>query len=151
MKVIDLLHPELIKIPVTASMKTEAIRELADLMAANGYLNNLEEYLTEVYKREALGSTGVGMSIAIPHGKSKAVKEACVAYGYSEQGIDFQASDGPAHLIFLIAVPENADNQHLQILAQLSRRLMHQEVREELGQAATAQEVLQALREREYE
>lgn len=146
---IDLLHPELIKIPMTASTKKDAIRELADLMAANGYLNNQDEYLMEVYKREALGSTGVGMSIAIPHGKSKAVNEPCVAYGYSEPGIDFQASDGPAHLIFLIAVPEKADNQHLKILAQLSRRLMHQEVREELRKAATAQEVLQALGERE--
>ncbi len=147
MKAIDLLHPELIKMPMTAATKKDAIYELADLMTVNGYLNNQGEYLAEVFKRETLGSTGVGMGIAIPHGKSKAVKEACVAFGYSEQGIDFQASDGPAHLIFLIAVPENANNQHLKILAQLSRRLMHQKVRDKLEQATTAQEVLQALGE----
>ena len=145
MKVGDLLHSQLINLELKATSKTEAIGELAALMAAGGFLNDVQEYIAAVMEREAIGSTGVGMGVAIPHGKSKAVCEACVAFGKSVPGVDFNGPDGPAHLIFLIAVPENADNHHLKILAKLSRMLIHEEVRTQLEQATSKEEVLNAL------
>ena len=145
MEVSDLLHPQLINLEIKATAKAEAINELAALMAANGYLYDQEKYIAAVMQREALGSTGVGMGVAIPHGKTEAVRKACVAFGKSEPGVDFQGPDGPAHLIFLIAVPENADNQHLKILATLSRMLIHEEVRNQLKRATSTEEVLHAL------
>lgn len=146
MKVGDLLQPQLINLALKAATKREAISELAALMADGGYLYDQEEFIAAVMEREALGSTGVGMGVAIPHGKAKAVRVAGVAFGKSASGVDFQGPDGPAHLIFLIAVPENAENHHLKILAKLSRMLIHEEVRAKLTQATTAEEVLQALR-----
>ncbi|HHW13187.1 MAG TPA: PTS transporter subunit EIIA [Firmicutes bacterium] len=149
MKVGDLLNSQLINLELKATSKEEAINELAALMAAGGYLHDVDEYIAAVMEREAIGSTGVGMGVAIPHGKSKAVREACVAFGKSEPGVDFSGPDGPAHLIFLIAVPENADNQHLKILANLSRMLIHEEVRSKLKQATSHEEVLNALNKRD--
>ena len=149
MKVGDLLQPQLINLELKATSKAEAIGELASLMANAGFLDDAQAYIGAVMEREAVGSTGVGMGVAIPHGKSKAVLEACVAFGKSESGVDFNGPDGPAHLIFLIAVPENADNHHLKILAKLSRMLIHEEVRTQLKQATSSVEVLNTLNSRD--
>lgn len=149
MEIGDLLRPELITLELKAAAKAEVIRELAALMAAAGFLDDVEAYIAAVMEREAIGSTGVGMGVAIPHGKVKAVRAACVAFGKSTPGVDFGGPDGPAHLIFLIAVPENADNHHLKILAKLSRMLIHEEVRAKLAQATSEEEVLAALQRRD--
>ena len=149
MKITEILHPNLIKMTLNASSKEEVIKELADLLEENGFLLNKDEYINEVFHREALGSTGVGMGGAIPHGKSTAVKEASVAFGKSIPGVNFGSADHSlAHLIFLIAVPENSDQQHLKILATLSRMLIHQEFRERLFRAKTVEEVLRAIESR---
>ncbi len=146
MKITDIFYPSLIKMNLNASSKEEVINELAELIDENGFLFDKDHYIKEVIKREALGSTGVGMGVAIPHGKSRFVKEACVAFGKSQKGINFGSSDGSlAHLIFLIAVPEDTDNQHLKILATLSRMLIHQEFREDLLQTNSLEEVMQVI------
>lgn len=144
----DLLQVELIKLNLKSESKEDAIAELSTLMDQNGFLSNRELYFQAVIERESLGSTGLGMGIAIPHGKSDAVKKTCVALGKSKQGIDFKGADGSlAHLIFLIAVPNSAaDNDHLKILAQLSRMLMHQDFREALCQADSEQAILEIIR-----
>ena len=72
--------------------------------------------------------------------------EPAIAFGRSPEGIDFDSLDGnPAHLFFMIAVPEDADNLHLQTLARLSRRLMHGSFRNELMKAGTKEDILRAL------
>ena len=86
-----------------------------------------------VLNREAEFSTGIGMGIAIPHGKSDSVKEACIVFGKSENGIDFESMDEkPAFFFFLIAVPLEATDIHLRALSEISRKLMHSEVRRQL-------------------
>lgn len=135
-----------------ASTKDEVIRELAGVLDRAGKLNSLEEYIVAVYEREALGSTGVGMGVAIPHGKSAAVREPAVAFGKSVGGVDFQSIDGtPAHLIFMIAVPASADNQHLRILANLSRMLIHEDFRKGLMEAGSPEDVFLAIQAKEAE
>jgi fructose-specific phosphotransferase system IIA component len=96
--------------------------------------------------REAQSTTGIGMGIAIPHGKSNAVKKTSIAFGRSERGVDFQSLDSElAHLFFLIAVPEDAKDEHLRLLSQLSRKLVHQEVRQRLMETGSKEEVLKIL------
>lgn len=152
MRIQDLLTRDLICMNLRGSTKDEVIRELARVLDSAGKLNSLEDYIAAVYEREALGSTGVGLGVAIPHGKSAAVREPAVAFGKSIRGVDFQSIDGtPAHLIFMIAVPDSADDQHLRILATLSRMLIHEDFRKALMEADSPEDVFVAIQAKEAE
>jgi fructose-specific phosphotransferase system IIA component len=126
-----------------ATTKNEAIDELIDLLEKDGKLTNKGEFKEAVLKREEEFSTGIGMGIAIPHGKSSAVIEASMVFGKSEKGIDYQSMDDePAHLFFLIAVPQDSNDVHLKALSEISRRLMHSEVRNQLLKAQSFEELI---------
>lgn len=125
-----------------ATTKDEAIEELIELLEKDGKLTNRGEFKKAVLKREEEFSTGIGMGIAIPHGKSEVVTEACIAFGKSEKGIDYQSMDDePAHLFFLIAVPNDSSDVHLRALSEISRKLMHTEIREQLVKAQSFEEL----------
>lgn len=146
MEIREVLHESLINKDLENTKKLPAIKELVQLLSENGYITDAEEYLEAVKKREEEFTTGLGRGIAIPHGKSQAVKEPCVCFGRSTKGIDYGAEDGePVHLMFLIAVPKEANDEHLRILANLSRKLIHQEVLDKLMNANNAEEIYQIL------
>ncbi|XXF68254.1 PTS sugar transporter subunit IIA [Thermoanaerobacterium thermosaccharolyticum] len=131
-------------------MTLSVLKELIKPLAAKGAIDDEDKFLDVVLKREEEYSTGIGMGVAIPHGKSSLVKKASLVFGKSKEGIDYNSMDGkPAHLFFLIAAPENSDNLHLKILAKLSRSLMHEEVREELNKAETYEDVVNAFKKYE--
>ncbi|SNX53578.1 fructose PTS transporter subunit IIA [Thermoanaerobacterium sp. RBIITD] len=98
--------------------KLSVLKELINLLVSKGIVTDSDKFLDVVLKREEEYTTGIGMGIAIPHGKSSLVKRAALVFGKSKEGIDYDSMDGkPAHLFFLIAAPENSDNLHLKILA----------------------------------
>lgn len=131
---------------LSATSKKEAIAEMVDQLDKTGKLINKSAYMDAVLAREEEYSTGIGMGIAIPHGKSSGVKEPALVFARSESGVDFDSMDGaPAHLLFMVAVPESANEEHLKILGMLSRKLMHKEVREKLMTAATYDEVMEII------
>lgn len=143
-----LLPEELVILELSAREKNTAIKELAQKMVDANRINSLESYLKAVLKREKECTTGIGFGVGIPHGKSDAVKQPSLAFGRSKEGVIYDSMDGkPVHLLFLIAVPENSTNEHLKILSQLSRKLMHQEIRERLIQAKTPEEIYSILDE----
>ena len=116
-----------------AKTKSEVLDELIEILYKDGKVTNKEELKNAVLKREEEFSTGIGMGIAIPHGKCSAVKEATITFGLSKEGIDYQSMDDkPAKLFFLIAVPEESSDVHLRALSEISRKLMHTDVREKL-------------------
>ncbi|WDV46588.1 fructose PTS transporter subunit IIA [Clostridiaceae bacterium M8S5] len=135
---------DLIDLKLESKTKEEAIKKLVEKIDDSGRLKDKNEYLKEVLKREELFTTGIGFGISIPHGKSDAVKIPTLAIGRCEEGIDWQSMDGEAvKTIFLIAVPEeSASNQHLKILAALSRRLMNEEYRNKLLDATDSKDIL---------
>ncbi|MCB5956051.1 PTS sugar transporter subunit IIA [Enterococcus sp. CWB-B31] len=138
----ELMSEKLIVSELQSKNKEEGIKELAEKMAACGRVTDLPVYLNAVMKREEEATTGIGFGVGIPHGKSAAVAEPSLAFGRSKEGIVYDSMDGnPVHLLFLIAVPENSDNEHLRILSQLSRKLMHQEIREQLMNAVSNEEI----------
>ncbi len=129
----DMFSKERVKFNLTSSSKMEVIEELIDILIQDGKILDKEEFKRAVLKREEEFSTGIGMGIAIPHGKSKAVKEASIAFGRSTDGIEYESMDDkPAHLLFLIAVPEESSDLHLRALSEISRKLMHADIRENL-------------------
>lgn len=146
MAISDILKQDLVEFNMSSEVKHEAIAELAQMMYECGYVTDLDIYIDAVMKREEIASTGLGMGIAIPHGKSAAVKTPCVAFGRSCRGIDYEADDGqPVYLVFLIAVPESSEDEHLRILANISRKLIHKEVRDKLKDAITAESIYEVL------
>ncbi|VBB06633.1 phosphotransferase/anion transporter [Lucifera butyrica] len=144
-----LINENLILLDFEAATKDEAIRQLALMAAKEGKLASLDDYTQSVMEREKTYTTGVGNGIAIPHGKSKAVKEAMIVFGKSKTGIEWDAADGsPVNMIFLLGVPEeNVDNFHLKVLSQLSRKLMDDDFVESLKKANSRREVLNALKD----
>ncbi|MFI2780927.1 fructose-specific PTS transporter subunit EIIC [Streptomyces sp. ALB3] len=120
----ELITAELVDLDLSAETKDAAARSLAGRMVAAGRVTDLDGFLADVAAREAQMPTGLDGGIGIPHCRSEHVAAPTLAFGRSPGGIDFGAADGPADLVFLIAAPAGADDDHLTILSSLARRLM---------------------------
>lgn len=144
---LDILNINLIELNIEKSNKEKVIKELAQLMDNENRLFDCEKYVENVLEREKLTSTGFGFGVAIPHGKSDAVKEATVAVGRIPEGVEWKALDGqPVNIVFLLAVPkESATDMHLKILAALARKLMDEEFIGLLKGSSTKEEMLDVL------
>lgn len=137
----NLFIPEL-----KATTKQDAILEMVAVLDGAGLLNDRGAYLQAVLDREGEYSTGIGMGVAIPHGKSKGVSTPGLVFARSQGGVDFDSMDEkPSYLFFLVAVPEESADTHLKVLSSLSRKLMHQEVRDSLMNADSYEAIVQIL------
>lgn len=146
MNIQDLLSASRVNFNLQSTTKSEVINELIDILDADGKLSDKEQYKIAVLHREKEFSTGIGMGIAIPHAKDASVKEAALTLGISAKGIDYESLDETlAHIFFLIAVPADSNDVHLKVLSFISRKLMHQEVRDNLMSAKTYEDVLAAF------
>lgn len=130
-----------------AETKDDVINELADVLYAGSYLNDKKEFVQEIHKREEMMCTAVGNGIAIPHARTNAVKEAKVAIGISKKGIEYGALDQKkCNIVIMIASKEDDGNLHLQALAQLSKKLMHEEFVEKIINANDKSKIVALLR-----
>ena len=145
MKIRALLPPEAIIVRADVQTKEAAIDLLAELHDQVGHLSDKEAYERDVWKREGECVTAIGMGMAVPHAKSRGVKERGVTVMTVPNGIDCRALDGqPTRLLFMIAAPDDGD-LHLQILSSLMTLLVEEERRERLVQAATPEAFLAEL------
>ncbi|WP_251442237.1 PTS fructose transporter subunit IIABC [Veillonella intestinalis] len=138
MKITDLLKKQSIQLQASPTTKEEAIRQLADLMAASGNITDKEQYIKDVFTREESGSTGLGMGLATPHAKSSGVATPGLAAMTVPAGMDFESLDGePSRLFFMIAAPEGEADTHVQVLANLATLIMDPDFKEALIKAQT--------------
>ncbi len=146
-KLTDITSEFLIETDLAGTTRDDVMDELIAKFDASGVLSSKEEFKQAILNREEQSSTGLGMNIAIPHGKSAAVKHPAVAFGIKREGVDWKSLDGTsAKLIFMIAVPEKAaGDAHLKILQMLSRKLMDEEFRNQLLQTKTKAEAYKLL------
>ena len=150
MRITELLKVNGIALNVKVNTKGEAINLLVDLMDKTGNISNKEEFKKVVLAREELSTTGIGDGIAIPHGKTKVVKNAGLSAMVVKNGVDYDSLDGqPAKLFFMIAAPEAADNLHLEVLARLSTILMDESFKERLINSESTEEFLKLIDEKE--
>lgn len=146
MKLSDFMSINDINLTIKSTDKASVIRELLETMDHDDRIDDLEALYQDVWEREQLTTTGIGLKIGLPHAKSKHIQTPSVVFGRSTQGIDFDSLDGEkAHLFFLICIPYDGANLHLKVLAMLSRSLLHESFREELMHATSDQEVLNIL------
>ncbi|SDH83038.1 PTS system, fructose-specific IIC component [Planococcus glaciei] len=152
MKITQLLTESTIILDVAASSKPEVIAELVAQLDRAGKLNDPAQFTKDILAREEQSTTGIGEGIAIPHAKSRAVKEPAIAFGRSNSGLEYESMDGqPANLFFMIAATEGANDAHLEALSRLATFLMDGNFRSRILAATTKQEVLQAVTDKETE
>lgn len=126
-----LISEKLIDLNVVATDKNDLIKHLVKLANDDNRLNDSEKFLKAVYTREAEISTSLGYQVAVPHGKTNAVKKPFICFAKSLKGIYWNKQ--LVHLIFLIGVPEaEKGNSYLTILANIARRIIDDQFRQHL-------------------
>ncbi len=121
MEIDDLITPASVIANMRVSNKRQALQELARRAAT--LIKGDERQIFEVlWERERLGSTGIGMGTAVPHGKLPRLERLCGVFARLDKPIDFEAiDDQPVDLIFVLLAPEGAGADHLKALARVSR------------------------------
>lgn len=152
MKISDYLKKEFCIMELKATTKDGAIREIASCLTNNGKIKDREKFISEILKREALGSTGIGHKVAIPHARTEVVEGFAIGFGRSQAGIEFEALDGEkVNLIFVMGANPKELNLYLRLLAELSKLLMENSFRRELLLAKDVETVIESVKRFEYE
>lgn len=151
MRITDLLNKKGIALNLKVSGKNDAIDKLVSLHEKCGNLKDTAAYKEGILKREEMGTTAIGMEVAIPHAKSDAVKFPALTAITVADGVDYGAPDGnPCKLLFMIAATTDGD-VHLEVLARLMQMLMDEEFTAKLKKAKTVDEFLAVIDAKETE
>lgn len=142
----QLITTELVELDQNLGNSPEdVIRHLAGRVAATGRATEAEGLFADAFARESKTATGVPGGIAIPHCRSTAVTEPTLAMARLSQPVDFGAKDGPADIIFFIAAPEGADQDHLKLLSKLARSLIKKDFTASLRAATSQAEIVELV------
>lgn len=113
--------------------------EQVSLLFENNHNLPRSQVFDSLFARERLGSTGLGQGVAIPHGRIKGLKDALGAFVRLAQPVAFDAPDGqPVRMVFVLLVPEQATEKHLQILSELAQMFSDRDLREQMLSAPDA-------------
>ncbi|WP_429232716.1 fructose-specific PTS transporter subunit EIIC [Aeromonas salmonicida] len=147
-----LINEHLINLDLNATSKEEVFSEMARLLVAQGKVSDEQQFIKDLWAREELDNTGFEEGVALPHAKSAAVSTPAVAIGISRNGIEYGAEDGkPSQLFFMIASPAGGANQHIEVLAELSAKLIEEGFIAKLLAAKSSAAALALLLERKEE
>jgi len=147
MSFIDLVVPEVIKLPLESRDKPEVLRELVEVLRDAGKIRDFDAVLKAIQERESKGSTGLEEGIAVPHGKTPAVSSLQLAIGIAPQGIDFDSLDGkPTKLFFLLVGSPDQAGPHVQALADVARLAQSKAFCRALVVARSPEEVVELIK-----
>ncbi|MBB1314905.1 MULTISPECIES: PTS fructose transporter subunit IIABC [Aliivibrio] len=142
----DLINEQLICLNLHAKTKDDVFSEMAAILHQQGRINDIDQFLSDIYAREELGNTGFEEGVALPHAKSSAVIKPAVMIGVSQDGVEYGAEDGqPSRLFFMIASPENGADHHIEVLAELSSKLIEEGFIEKFLNATSSKLALELL------
>lgn len=150
MKILDFLNEKAIASDLKSQDKKGVIQELTNLLIEAGELNSRmkDTVVKALLNREALGSTGIGQGVAIPHAKCEHVKELVASFAVSKKGINFDSLDGePAYIFFLLLAPVESSGPHLKALARISKLLKDKYFRDSLKNAENEKALLKIIKE----
>lgn len=143
----DVINKELMIIRSTAQNKAEVIDELSRALYAHDYVSDTKKFIADVYLRESEGITGIGQGIAIPHGKSEAVKQTTLAIAVLKDPIEWETLDGKkVKVVIMFAVKaEDAEQKHILLLQKVATLLAHDDFIERLLQVTDKDELYDLL------
>ncbi len=144
----EFFTPDAVRYPLASSTKDDVLAEMVSLLRTDE--KSAETLLRMLKRREALGSTGVGRGVAVPHCRSLVVPRLQLAYGFSPSGIPYDAADGqPVHHVFLIVAPPNeVSNQYLPTLGKIAQLAKEPGVLEQLARLGEAEQFFQVLEDK---
>jgi len=145
MQLREFFAADAIRLPLAATTKDDVLAEMVALLRTEE--KSADALLKMLRRREALGSTGIGRGVAVPHCRSLVVSRLQLAYGYSSGGVAYDAIDGqPVHHVFLIVAPPNeVSNQYLPVLGKIAQLAKEPRVPEQLSRLTSAEEFFQLL------
>jgi len=148
MKIMSFLETRAITLDLKGKEKRSIIKEMVEALAEHRKVKDQEEALKSVIEREKLGSTGVGLGVAIPHGRTDAVDKLVGALGISQEGVDFDSLDGePVHFVFLILSPLEATGDYLRAISRVSRFFKDRYFREALKNVTSVDEAVKIIKQ----
>ena len=148
MQVAELLDLDRISCNTQSASKKRVLEQLSRLLAVKQEKLSQNQVFDSLLSRERLGSTGLGHGVAIPHGRLKESNTTLAAFIKLQQGVDFDASDNqPVDLLFALLVPEEATEEHLQLLAQLARMFSDEELVKQLRASPDAHSLYATMQE----
>jgi PTS system fructose-specific IIA component/PTS system nitrogen regulatory IIA component len=150
MKLSDFVVPEAIVPNLAASSKESAIRMMVQSLKSAGSIKPGDEdsIVAAILKREELGSTGIGMGVAVPHTKHPSVDKLIATVALAKEGVDFASLDGEdVYILFLLVSPPDRPGDHLRGLENISRHLRNQNFCSFLRQSTTKEAVMELLLE----
>jgi len=129
------------------SRKTEVLIEMMERIHAEGLVEDLDTLKKEIFYREQLMSTGIGMGIGIPHVRFRGVTDPIVAVGVRKEGIhDYDSIDQiPVGIVIMILVGEDQHKEHIRLLSQIMGRLKSTEMRENILEAVSGEALYDLL------
>jgi PTS system nitrogen regulatory IIA component len=140
-----LITPDTTLLDLSFTSKKKLFEHAADLFAQAHGLKSADIF-TSLFERERLGSTALGCGIAIPHGRIKGLREARGAFYRLKSPLEFDAPDNlPVSLCFILLVPKDANEQHLQILGELAQLFGDESMRAKMLRVATPSELTALL------
>lgn len=143
MRLKNILSEDVVKINLESTTKDGVIKELIDILSSNGKVEDVELAYSDVMSRESKMSTGIQQGVAIPHAKTKAVKNLVACIGIKKDGLDFESLDGLDSNIFIMTLsPSDHIGPHVQFLAEISRIIKTEESRKKILEAKNAKQVL---------
>src|SRR5918997_760336 len=138
-----LITPELVALDANlGSTPADVIRHLAELVVKAGRATEVDSLYADAIARENKTATGIPGGLAIPHCRSASGLEPTLAFARLNPPVDFSEPDAPADLVFFIAAPEGADQDHLKLLSKLARSMMKKDFTGSLRTAGSADEVV---------
>jgi PTS system fructose-specific IIA component len=145
----EVLSPATIDLRMKACSKSDAIRQLVALLAADKRILDREVFIDEVLKREALETTNMGKGVAIPHGKTAAVARNSIAIGRLEQPIEWSREQEAetVSVVFLLAVRDDAqrDRAHLELISKVAALLIKEDFRNTLFKTEDKRELIEKI------
>ena len=148
MRLSDFLKEDTIRLDLEGQDKQTLFRQALELLHERGYVSEPGKVLEDLEVREKIMSTGIGQGVAIPHAQSEGVPETLLSLWRPRQSVDFDAMDKqPVDLIFMILGPRGIGNEHVKILAKISRLLHGSDFREKLRQADSPAGVMAVITE----
>jgi len=150
MKITDILNESVIRTNLSGASKDEIINAMIELAATQKQVVDKARMRSAIFEREKIMSTGVGSGFAIPHGKTDAVSDIVAAFAVTAQPIDYQSlDDQPVRLVFLLVGRDNMVGPHIKLLSRISRLMNKEDIRKQLLEAETPNDVLEIFRQEE--
>lgn len=144
----NIIDEKVIVTDLKVKNKEEAILKMANLLMENGYVNDVESFIADIYEREKEGVTGIGNGIAIPHGKSKSVNKVGIAIANLHEPIVWESLDNQdVSTIFLFCVSDDNEfaKNHLVLLSRIAAKLADDDLLKKVKSAKKANEISECL------